>query len=76
MSGELGTLPYARTLLDEYVLPMRLEAGEGVTLTNELRPVVDANREKRVVGVWVRTAAGGLFVGRNTTRLETFEAES
>lgn len=74
--GELGTLPHARTLLGEQVFPKRLEAGEAVSVSNELQPVVDSHHEKGITKVWARTAAGKRFDGRNTARLDSFTATS
>ncbi len=72
-NGELGTLAYARTLMGEQVLPKKLEAGESVSLANELQPVVDSHHEKTVVAVWARTQAGRTYVGKNTAKLNGFK---
>lgn len=71
--GELGTLPYARTLMGEQVLPKKLESGESVSLANELQPVVDSYFEKGIVSVWARTQAGRVYDGKNTAKLDGFK---
>jgi hypothetical protein len=74
--GELGTLAYARTLMGEQVLPKKLEAGESVSLANELQPVVDSHHEKTVVAVWARTQAGRTYAGKNTAKLGSFKSSA
>jgi len=74
--GELGTLPYARTLVGEQVLPKKLDAGESVSLANELQPVVDSHHQKGIVAVWARTQAGRVYGGRNTAKLDGFRTSA
>ena len=70
--GELGVLVHARTLLDERVLPKKLEVGEAVSLSNELDPVVAEFKAKGITGVWARTATGPIYRGKNTANLASF----
>lgn len=74
--GELGTLPYARTLMGEQVLPKKLDAGESVSLSNELQPVVDSHHKKGIVAVWARTQAGRVYEGKNTAKLGSFKSSA
>lgn len=67
---KLGVLTHARTILDEYVLPRKLEAGEALLLTTDTDKLVEADRKEHISGVWARTAAGGLYRGRNHANFE------
>jgi hypothetical protein len=68
---ELGTITHARTALDEWVLPQKLEPGEDLLLTSDLNAVIKAYRDKGVVGVWARTGSGELYLGKNKVKLGT-----
>ena len=67
--GQLGALPDARTLLDEYVLPRTLQPGEAVTLTNDIAPILEAFRTRGIRSVYANTAAGRRFTGKQTANL-------
>jgi hypothetical protein len=65
---EMGALPTVTTFTAES-LPKPLAPGEAVSLSNALEPVVRADRERSIRGVWARTAAGGLYRGKNRAKL-------
>lgn len=71
---KIGVLTHARTIVDEYVLPKKLEAGEALDLTVDLDMVIEANGKERISGVWARTAAGGLYRGKNRAKLATLKS--
>lgn len=54
------------------VLPQKLEPGEGTSLVNPMAPVVLADLEHGVTGVYAQTATGKRHVGKNTVKLRSF----
>jgi hypothetical protein len=72
-NGRLGAALYARGVQGES-LPTKLEPGEAVSLVHPIGEMVKQHKARGIVGVWARTAAGGMFQGKNKVKLDKFAA--